>query len=106
MISTAALWRRITARPAGTTATTVSDGSHQPAAGPQQTSDAGQLPLRSTRATHQQNATPDAGRTANRQAGHYPVRLGGGPPAAGGARGRAADLCLKRSGQLRPAGTH
>jgi YD repeat-containing protein len=35
-----------------------------------------------------------------------PVRLGGGPPAAGGERGRAADLCLHRSGELRPAGAH
>nr|MBB2843808.1 YD repeat-containing protein [Enterobacter ludwigii] len=63
-----------------------------------------QLPLRSAWATHQQNATPDAGRTANRQAGHHPVCLGRVPSAAGGARGCAADQCLQRSGQLRSAG--
>ncbi|OUC35609.1 RHS repeat-associated core domain containing protein-containing protein [Enterobacter sp. J49] len=35
-----------------------------------------------------------------------PVCLGRVPLAAGGARGRAADLCLQRSGQLRSAGAY
>ncbi|MDE7588820.1 hypothetical protein NVR66_04050 [Enterobacter bugandensis] len=35
-----------------------------------------------------------------------PVCLGRVPPAAGSARGRAADLRLQRSGQLRSAGAY
>ncbi len=71
------------------------DGGHKPAAGPQQAADADQLPLRSARSPHQQNATPYAGRTANRQASHHPVRLGRGEQRLGQAAAGKRDAGIR-----------